>query len=232
MNRHIAYRRVSTTGKDQKTDRQLFDVGIEFDKEFEDHQSGSSALKRVQFQEMLKFVQKGDTIHVQSNDRCFRNTKEMLGFVEDMMDKQVTVKLHTENLEFDAHGDPYKIAMSKLVLTNMASVSEFFLAQHKAAVKQGMAKAKQSGVKFGAANEKWQAKNITMNTKRSSKAKSSAERYRQTLTAILAALPKPTYRGIAEALTQASVELPSGIVGEWKSSQARRIVDRLEISIY
>ena len=233
MTRHIAYRRVSTNQGAQSTERQLFDSGVTFDLEFEDKQSGSSANKRVEFKAMLAEVKSGDTIHVQSNDRCFRNTREMLGFVEDMMCAGVTVKMHSENLEFNAHGDPLQIAMSKMVLTSMASISEFFLAKLSSDIKQGIASGKAKGRKFGAANANWQASNAgKLNEARQTKAKYNAEAYRAMVKGILAALPKPTYKGVAKALTAACVELPSGVVGEWKPAQVQRILNRLEISMY
>ena len=230
MNRQIAYRRVSTSHLNQSTDRQLFDTGITFDLEFEDHQSASSALARKDFQTLLSIVEATDTIHIQSNDRCFRNVREMLGFVEDMVAKEVTVKLHTEKLEFSAHGDPMQVAQSKLMLTQLASFSEFFLTQNKIAIKQGITRAKSKGVKFGAANEKYQlnSKNATRINRRDGITRT--EHLKEPLTLIISMLSKPTYQRIADKLTEMEYALPSGDIKPWTASQAKRVCDRLEIS--
>jgi len=151
--RHIGLRRVST--QEQKTDRQLHDVGVDFHKIFEDKASGASINNRSQFVEMLDYLQENDTVHIQSNDRCFRNVKEMLGFVEDMLERKINLRLHTENLHFVHDGNEMMLAQSKLMLTQLAAFSEFFLTQNRVAIKQGIKAAKAKGTLFGAANLKY-----------------------------------------------------------------------------
>ena len=141
--RHIGLKRVST--QDQNTERQLNDVGVTFDKIFEDKASGASIKHRPQFQAMLDYVQENDTVHIQSNDRCFRNVREMLGFVEDMLERKINIHLHTENLHFIHDGNEMMIAQNKLMLTQLAAFSEFFLTQNRVAIKQGLAVAKKKG---------------------------------------------------------------------------------------
>ncbi|AUR93544.1 recombinase [Vibrio phage 1.187.O._10N.286.49.F1] len=151
--RHIGYLRVSTIS--QVTDRQLHDVGVDFHKTFEDKASGSSINNRPQFVEMLDYLQENDTVHIQSNDRCFRNVKEMLGFVEDMLERKINIRLHTENLHFVHDGNEMMLAQSKLMLTQLAAFSEFFLTQNRVAIKQGIKAAKAKGTLFGSANPKY-----------------------------------------------------------------------------
>ena len=144
MSRNIAYLRISTAHLDQSTERQL-NVGIDFDKTFEDKASGKSINNRPAFIEMLEYVQENDTIHIQSNDRCFRNVKEMLNFIECMLDRKINIRLHTENLHFIHDGNEMMLAQNKLMLTNLAAFSEFFLTQNRVAIKQGLAVAKKKG---------------------------------------------------------------------------------------
>ena len=151
--RHIGLKRVST--ESQVTDRQLHDVGVDFHKIFEDKASGASINNRPQFVEMLDYLQENDTVHIQSNDRCFRNVKEMLGFVEDMLERKINIRLHTENLHFVHDGNEMMLAQSKLMLTQLAAFSEFFLTQNRVAIKQGIKAAKAKGTLFGAANPKY-----------------------------------------------------------------------------
>ncbi|WNO47212.1 hypothetical protein [Vibrio phage vB_VibM_10AMN] len=154
MSRNIAYLRISTAHLDQKTDRQL-NVGIDFDKTFEDKASGKSINNRPAFIEMLEYVQENDTIHIQSNDRCFRNVKEMLNFIECMLDRKINIRLHTENLHFIHDGNEMMLAQNKLMLTNLAAFSEFFLTQNRVAIKQGLAVAKEKGNLKKTKGTKW-----------------------------------------------------------------------------
>ena len=239
VGRDIAYRRVSTKHLGQKTDRQLFDTGITFDLEFEDKESGASALKRKQFQAMLEVAKAGDTIHIQSNDRCFRNAAEMLLFVESMMNKRVTVKLHTEKLEFRAHGDPFEIAMSKLILTNMAGISEFFLANNVSNIKQGIAAAKAKGIRSGRASP-----NYGMNSGNGQKAVESVLEARREQakakteyvvphihTALKYLGKRPTQAKVAQFLNDANVPTPNG-KNVWKQSAVCRILDKHNINLF
>lgn len=104
-------------------------------------------------------------------------------------------------------------------------------------VKQGLKAAKAKGVKIGAASPLYGSSSpegVSPNKKRQSSAKAKAEMYRAPLTMILATLKgsvRPTYRVVAGALTEACIQLPSGVVGEWKASQVKRVVDRLEMII-
>jgi DNA invertase Pin-like site-specific DNA recombinase len=237
MERQIAYRRVSTKHLGQDTARQLFNTGIIFDKEFEDKQSGSSAFKRTDFKAMLEYVREGDTISVQSNDRVFRNTREMLGFVEDMMDKGVTVKFHTERLEFKASGDPMQIAQSKLMLTNLASFSELFLTMNSISIKQGLEVAKSKGVRLGGSNLKWKESFESGKSKHISKTnhvKSQElwESKRSQIEGVLKVMKSNkislTFKNISSTMNDMNIKTATG--RGFSPSQAQRALDYLKIS--
>lgn len=68
------------------------------------------------------------------------------------------------------------------------------------------------------------------NTRKQEEAKIRVERLRKPLTTIVTLLKSPTYREIADKLTQLNEPLPSGKSGEWKAAQVQRVMDRLEIS--
>lgn len=239
LGRDIAYRRVSTKHLGQKTDRQLFNTGIHFDLEFEDKETGKSALKRKQFNDMLAQVVAGDVIHFQSNDRCFRNTVEMLRFVETMVAKGVAVRFHTEGLDFGLDTDPMKGAMSKLVLTSMASLSEFFLTNLNVASKQGIAAAQARGVKFGRASP-----NYGMNSGNGQKAVESVLEARREQakakteyvvphihTALKYLGKRPTQAKVAQFLNDANVPTPNG-KNVWTQSAVCRILDKHNINLF
>lgn len=233
MSRNLFYRRISTSDAKQNTGRQLHDTDIVADAEYEDKKSGSEVSNRTGFRTMCKDAREGDTIHIQSNDRAFRNVRLILEFLDSMLRKKVRVHFHSENLIFDNDADPYQQAMARLTLQQLAAVSEFFLAQNSAAIKQGLRKAKSEGVKVGAASANYgKKKRSNPNQKRNTNAAVRAETSRESIVAVISALPKPTYQSIADALTRAKVPLPSGSIGEWKCMQVSRLCKRLEISIY
>lgn len=137
---HVAYIRVSTV--DQNTDRQLADVGIEFDKVFEDKASGKDT-QRPQLQAMLEYVRDGDTLHVHSIDRLSRSLEDLISTVKSLNAKGVAVNFHKENLEFTAE----KISpMNDLILNIFGAVAQLERALSKERQMEGIAKAKDKGV--------------------------------------------------------------------------------------
>lgn len=137
---HVAYIRVSTV--DQNTDRQLADVGIEFDKAFEDKASGKDT-QRPQLQAMLEYVREGDTLHVHSIDRLSRSLEDLISSVKSLNAKGVAVKFHKENLEFTAEKSS---PMNDLILNIFGAVAQFERALSKERQMEGIAKAKEKGV--------------------------------------------------------------------------------------
>lgn len=137
---HVAYIRVSTV--DQNTDRQLADVGIEFDKVFEDKASGKDT-QRPQLQAMLEYVREGDTLHVHSIDRLSRSLEDLISSVKSLNAKGVAVKFHKENLEFTAEKSS---PMNDLILNIFGAVAQFERALSKERQMEGIAKAKDKGI--------------------------------------------------------------------------------------
>lgn len=98
MSHRIAYFRVSTT--DQSTEAQrhalLQDAGgVAFDHEFSDEGvSGATlAAQRPGFAELLKFIRKGDTLHVYAVDRLGRDALDVQATVRALLDKGVAVEV-------------------------------------------------------------------------------------------------------------------------------------------
>ena len=89
MSMEFAYVRVST--KDQQDTRQLIAMesrGIPPERIFSEKQSGKNT-KRPQLQSLMDTVQKGDVVIVESISRFARNTKDLLGLVEMLIQKSV-----------------------------------------------------------------------------------------------------------------------------------------------
>ncbi|TKB46863.1 recombinase family protein [Ferrimonas sediminicola] len=136
---HIAYMRVSTA--DQRTDRQLSDTGIQWDKTFIDKCSGGTT-NRPALEELKGYAREGDTIHVHSIDRLARNLVDLKQLVDTWNGKGVNVRFHKEGLSFTAGGSDH---MSELMLNMLGAVAQFELAMIKERRQEGIEKAKAAG---------------------------------------------------------------------------------------
>ena len=139
-NQNVGYIRVSSDG--QNVARQL--EGIELDKEFTDIMTGSIK-NRPQLEACLNYVRAGDVLHVHSIDRLARNLRDLQEIVESLIAKGVTVKFHSEKLEFNNDDNP----MAKLTLQIMGSFAEFERKIAKSRQREGIATAKKIGKYLG-----------------------------------------------------------------------------------
>ena len=139
-NKNIAYIRVSSQG--QNTERQLSDVGIEFDYIYEEKASGKDT-DREQLKLMLHYARSGDTVWVHSIDRLGRSLVDLKNIVTELNEKGVSVKFHKENLEFSA-GTSNPI--HTLMFNMLASFAEFERQIIKDRQREGIEKAKAKGV--------------------------------------------------------------------------------------
>lgn len=139
----IGYVRVS--GNRQNTDRQL--DGITLDKTFTEKQSGKSASDREQLQMCIDYARDGDTLHVHSIDRLARNLADLQVLAARINGKGVTVQFHKEGLTFTADSSN---PMNKLMFQMLGAFAEFERSIIKERQREGIDKALEKGVKFGA----------------------------------------------------------------------------------
>ena len=139
----IGYVRVSSNS--QNTDRQL--DGIKLDKTFTEKQSGKSASDRLELQNCIDYVREGDTLHVHSIDRLARNLADLQVLVERINAKGTTVSFHKENLTFNANSSN---PMNKLMFQMLGAFAEFERSIIKERQREGIEKALEKGIKFGA----------------------------------------------------------------------------------
>lgn len=116
MAAHIAYYRVSTA--DQSIESQRKALGGPFEAEYMDEGvSGATMAKdRPGFADLLKFIRKGDTLHVYSVDRLGRDAIDVQTTVRDLLHKGVAVEVH--GLGRIAKG------VGELILAVLAQVAE------------------------------------------------------------------------------------------------------------
>jgi len=136
----VGYVRVSSV--DQNVARQL--DGIALDEIFTDKVSGATT-DRPALKDLLRFVRKGDTVHVHSIDRLARSLEDLLALVKEFISKGIAVRFHKEQLHFTGEANP----MQELMLSLLGSVAQFERSMIKERQREGIAKAKENGVYKG-----------------------------------------------------------------------------------
>ena len=132
----VGYKRVSTT--DQTTLRQL--EGVELDRVFEDHASGSST-DRPGLQACLAHLRPGDTLVVHSLDRLARSLADLDRLVNEATARGVRVEFVTERLAFTQERDPF----ASLTLHLLGAFAQFERALIRARQAEGIRAAKAAG---------------------------------------------------------------------------------------
>lgn len=139
----VGYGRVSTTG--QKLDVQLSklkEYGCLDEHIYTDKQTGTTA-HRVQLQECLKFVRKGDVLVVTKLDRLARSTLHLHEIVNNLTEKGVGFKVLDQSIDTTTKE-------GRLLFTMLAAIAEFETGLRKERQLEGIAKAKENNVRFGA----------------------------------------------------------------------------------
>ena len=132
----IGYIRVSTV--DQNDDRQLVTMEkYNVEKIFREKVSAKDT-NRPELQSMLDFAREGDTIVVHDFSRLARSTKDLLGIVEDLEDRGVTLISAKENIDSSS-------ATGKLMLTMIGAINEFERANLLERQREGIQIAKEKG---------------------------------------------------------------------------------------
>ena len=132
----VGYIRVSTV--DQNIERQLEQLQ-HCDELFVDKVSGKD-VERPKLQEMMRHIRRGDIIEVTSIDRLARNNIDLQNLVKEITAKGVVIKFLKEGLTFG--GDGNDNAISKMMLTMLAAISEFERALIRERQREGIALAK------------------------------------------------------------------------------------------
>ena len=141
----IGYVRVSSL--DQNPDRQIEDLKAQqVEKIFMDKISGKST-DRPELQKMLSFIREGDTLIVHSLDRLARNLGDLLGMVEDLTIRGISIHFIAERLDFEAGKDASPT--SKLMLSMVGAFAEFERSIIKRRQQEGISLAKKRGVYTG-----------------------------------------------------------------------------------
>ena len=168
------YVRVSST--DQNEGRQLIEmrkVGVEEKMIYRDKQSGKD-FNRPNYQKLLKKLKKGDLLYVMSIDRLGRNYEEIQEQWRFLTrEKEVDIAIIDMPLLDTRNGkDLMGTFLADIVLQVLSFVAQNERENIRSRQAQGIAVAKQNGVKFGRpsfnlpknfseVSEKWEEKEIT-----------------------------------------------------------------------
>ena len=134
----IAYVRVSTA--EQNTARQ--DIKFKgYDKVFTEKASGKNT-DRTELNKMLDYVREGDSVTVESYSRLARNTKDLLTIVDQLKEKGVAFISLKENVDTST-------PQGEFMMQVFASLAEFERKQTLQRQAEGIAAAKEKGVRFG-----------------------------------------------------------------------------------
>ena len=142
----IGYARVSSTG--QSLEIQLSKLTAygctEPDGQiFQEKKSGTNTNNRPQLQECLRHVRRGDTLVITKLDRLARSTLDLTQIAEDLKTRGVELVVIDQNIDTST-------PTGKLLFNMLASIAEFENDIRRERQSDGIAKAKDHGVKFGA----------------------------------------------------------------------------------
>lgn len=136
----LGYARVSTTH--QKLDSQiesLQEYGV--DNIYEEYDSGKNK-NRVVLEELLAFLQPGDTLVIYRLDRLARGTQHLLKLLEEFEERQINFVSIQNQIDTTT-------PMGKLIFTIMGAFAEMEAALIRERVLAGLRTARANGVKLG-----------------------------------------------------------------------------------
>ena len=135
----VGYVRVSAI--DQNVERQLEQLE-HCDELFIDKVSGKD-VDRPKLQEMMRHIRRDDISEVTSIDRLARNNIDLQNLVKEINGKGVVIKFLKEGLTFSPNTNDN--AISKMMLTMLAAISEFERELIRERQREGIALAKAKG---------------------------------------------------------------------------------------
>jgi len=134
----VGYARVSSTGQSLEVQR---DKLRHCDKLFQEKKSGKSD-DRPQLQACLEYVREGDTLTVTKLDRLARSTRDLLNMANALQGKGVGLLVLDQDIDTTTPA-------GKLMLTLLGAIAEFENDLRRERQADGIALAKENGVRLG-----------------------------------------------------------------------------------
>ncbi|WP_413023507.1 recombinase family protein [Peribacillus frigoritolerans] len=118
----IGYTRVSTTGQDLETQKEILEnEGCE--KIFVEKVTGTSTKQRTQLYEAMEFAREGDTLVVTKIDRLARSIMDLNKIVQGLDEKVVKVRFVKEDMKFDGSNEGN--SLQTLLFNILGSFAQF-----------------------------------------------------------------------------------------------------------
>ena len=160
----IGYARVSSTGQsldvqiDKLTKYGCTEPGAEI---YQEKKSGSKAENRTELKACLKHLRKGDSLVITKLDRLARSTYDLTKIAKDLEDRQIDLFVLDQAIDTST-------PTGKLLFNMLGSIAEFENAIRKERQTDGIAKAQELGIKFGAKPKLTQEQITELKAKRKS----------------------------------------------------------------
>jgi len=142
----IGYARVSSTGQSleiQIAKLEVYGCTEPDGQIFQEKVSGTNANNRPQLQECLRHVRKGDILVITKLDRLARSTLDLTQIAENLKTRGIELVVIDQNIDTST-------PTGKLLFNMLASIAEFENDIRRERQSDGISKAKEHGVKFGA----------------------------------------------------------------------------------
>jgi DNA invertase Pin-like site-specific DNA recombinase len=138
----IGYARVSTTGQSLEVQQDALKAfGVKADHIFAEKQSGTDHT-RPELKAALKFARKGDTFVVTRIDRLARSTHHLCQIAAELDAKGAFLKVLEQDMDTTTSN-------GRLTYNILAAIAQFETELRAERQAEGIAKAKEKGVKFG-----------------------------------------------------------------------------------
>lgn len=135
----VGYARVSSTGQSLEVQRAKLS---HCDKVFEEKRSGTTA-NRPELQACLNYLRDGDTLVITKLDRLARSTFHLTQIAENLKEQGIELVVLDQNIDTST-------PTGKLLFNMLGAIAEFENEIRKERQLDGIAKAQERGVKFGA----------------------------------------------------------------------------------
>ncbi|MGM0890179.1 MAG: recombinase family protein [Bacillota bacterium] len=138
----IGYARVSTTGQDLETQKEILESeGCK--KLFVEKVTGTSTKQRAQLYEAIEFAREGDTLVVTKIDRLARSIMDLNKIVHELAEKGVIVRFVKEDMKFDGSNEGNSL---QTLLFNIAQFERDLIVERTT---EGRERAKRQGKHMG-----------------------------------------------------------------------------------
>ena len=136
----IGYARVSSTG--QSLDVQLEKLTqAHCDRIYQEKRSGKTA-ERPEFQSCMKYLREGDTLIITRLDRLARSVVHLAQLAKRLQNESIDLRVLDQNIDTST-------STGRLMFNMLASIAEFENDLRTERQAEGIAKARENGVKFG-----------------------------------------------------------------------------------